>query len=158
MNNNSNNISIPVILYALFFFVSVYYFGMILKNVLGQILFGLLGVINYDKVPFLKLIVLFVQIIFVIKYFKVIISKEINKSSIITILMYAFFGFVTHYLIQYFGLYVKPMLCGNTLLDDNWQETIYGDYNRNMKLVDTLQTFIISTVIGIYSLIKIQRM
>lgn len=154
--NAENKISIPVILYGILFIISVHSFGFIVSN-LTQIMLNNLF-LEFDLLPFIRLAILFFEILLIAKYLKKNFNKIITKGAMRDMMIFAILGVVIWSFMVQFNFKPKAMLCGNTLFEDDWYERVYGVHNKNIKIVQIIETIVISLSIFIYTIFRISEM
>ena len=154
--NTENKISIPVILYGILFIIAVHSFGYILTNVTQITLYNLF--FEFDLLPFVRLIVMFFEILFIAKYLKRNSNKNITKGAVRDVMIFSILGVVIWFLMLQFNIKPRVMLCGNSLFEEDWYDRVYGVHNSNIKIVQIIETIVISLSIFIYTIFRISEM
>lgn len=152
--NSENKISIPIILYGVLFIIAVHSFGLVLDK-LAQT--GLCYTLEFDELPFVRLIILFFEIIFIVKFFKNKLGQSLEKKSLFYMLILSILGLISWLLIQDYYLLSPFLGCAYSLFDGSY-ERIYESYNNNIKTVQIIEIIVISISIFIYTIFRISEM
>ena len=110
-------VSFYSILYGILFMIAVHCWSLIITILFQKALVG--WIVDFDYIPFLRLVVLFLEIIFIAKYLKkVILEYSFTQVMLFNILVVCILGIIINFLFDYFSLDAVPLLCGNSAEED----------------------------------------
>ena len=146
------------ILYGMLFLIAVHYWSLIFTVIIQIYVLGFF--IETEYLPFVRLMVLFFEILFIAKFLKRIIQKEfLLQSQMFNLFMVSILGIICWFLMGYFNFDARPFpTCGNSYFEENWYETYLGDFDRNTSLTKNIETGVYVIAILIYSVARINEM
>ena len=148
-------VSFYSILYGILFMIAVHCWSLIITILFQKAFVGLL--VDFDYIPFLRLVVLFLEIIFIAKYLKkVILEYSFTQVMLFNILVVCILGIIINFLFDYFSLDAVPLLCGNSTEEELVE--FFKLNSMNKRIVKIIEPVVIVISIIIYSYFRIKEM
>ncbi|MGB1039722.1 MAG: hypothetical protein ACPGVD_02520 [Flavobacteriales bacterium] len=148
-------ISFYSILYGILFIIAVHCWSLIITILFQKALVG--WIVDFDYIPFLRLVVLFLEIIFIAKYLKKVILKySFTQVMLFNILFVCILGISINFLFDYFSIDAVPMICGSSTNEELIE--FFRLNSKNKETVKIIEPIVIVISIFIYSYFRIKEM
>lgn len=152
--NKENKISVPVILYGVLFVIGVHFFSLSIERIIG---YFMILPYNFPE-PYLRLVFLFFEIIFIAKFFQKRARDPILRRRQLFNMMIFSISILLFWYVLYFTKIKSQVFffCGMATKEEI--DFFNEEFNRHKEIVVFIETIVISLSIFIYTIFRISEM
>lgn len=146
MTENKNTI----FLYGFLILLSIYFYGEIISKLLEFILGN--SILPYVNVPFIHLVVILAEVIFIFYFLKRVNENIISKRRMLFISIACLLSLVIFYFVK--DYHYSPGICGTSLFDGTYKEMAEA-IERNAFIAKASEYVLVFLTISFFSIKKL---